>query len=245
MKNAAGTLKRLSFELGGKSANVVFADADLEKAAEFACDGIFFNQGEVCCAGSRLFIEEKIHEPFKKALLAKAEKWQPGDPMDPAAQMGAVVSREQMDKILKYIKIGQKEGAELILDGREPKVSAKGFFIGPTVFAKVNNRMQLAQEEIFGPVLSMLPFKNAKQALAEANESVFGLAAAVFTRDITKAHLAARALKAGTVWVNCYNAGNHAVPFGGYKMSGNAREGGAGALDFYTQRKAVWINLGS
>ena len=131
----------------------------------------------------------------------------------------------------------------MILDGREMKENSRGYFIGPTVFDKVRNSMQLAQEEIFGPVLAILPFKNFKQALVDANESIFGLAAAVFTRDITKAHQAARALKAGTVWVNCFGPGNHAVPFGGYKMSGNAREGGPGSLDFYTQRKSVWINL--
>jgi aldehyde dehydrogenase (NAD+) len=241
MKNAAATLKRISFELGGKSANIIFADADLDKAVDFACDGIFFNQGEVCCAGSRLFVEEKIKESFTGRLMEKAKEWKPGDPFDPKTEMGAVVSEEQFNKILRYIGIGKKEGAHLLLDGRCKK--DKGFFIGPTIFDQVTNEMRLAQEEIFGPVLSEISFSDFDHVLQEANHTFYGLAAGVWTRDIQKAHRAARALRAGAVWVNCYSAFDHAVPFGGYKMSGFGREGGIQTFDFYTQTKSVWIRL--
>lgn len=241
MKNSAATLKRISFELGGKSANIVFADADLEQACDFACDGIFFNQGEVCCAGSRLFVDEKIKKPFTERLIEKARQWKVGDPMDPASDMGAIVSEEQFQKILNYVEIGKKEGAELLLDGRLAR--KKGFFIGPTVFDRVSNRMRLAQEEIFGPVLAEISFRDFDEVLAEANRTFYGLAAAVWTRDIQKAHRAARALRAGAIWVNGYGAFDHAVPFGGYKMSGFGREGGIHTFDFYTQIKSVWVRL--
>jgi acyl-CoA reductase-like NAD-dependent aldehyde dehydrogenase len=241
MKNAAPTLKRISFELGGKSANIVFADADLDQASTFACDGIFFNQGEVCCAGSRLFVEETIKDAFTERMLEKAKTWKPGDPFDPATEMGAVVSAEQYEKILRYVEIGKKEGARLLLDGRGEK--KKGYFIGPTVFDRVSNKMRLAQEEIFGPVLAEISFRDFDEVLNQANQTFYGLAAAVWTRDLQKAHRAARTLKAGAIWVNCYGAFDHAVPFGGYKMSGFGREGGIHTFDFYTQMKSVWIRL--
>ncbi len=241
MRNAAPGLKRIAFELGGKSANIIFADADIDQAVDFACDGIFFNQGEVCCAGSRLFVEEKIKDRFTQQLLQKAKDWAPGDPFDPKTQMGAIVSKEQYQKILHYLEVGSKEGAKLALDGRREK--SKGFFIGPTVFTGVSNSMQLAQEEIFGPVLAEIAFSDFEKAIKEANHSFYGLAAAVWTRDIQKAHRAAKLLKAGTVWVNNYGAFNHAVPFGGYKMSGFGREGGAQAFEFFTQTKSVWVRL--
>ncbi|MBI4397568.1 MAG: aldehyde dehydrogenase family protein [Candidatus Omnitrophica bacterium] len=242
MKNAAATLKRLHFELGGKSPNIIFADADLEAAAEFACDGIFFNQGEVCCSGSRLFVDEKIKKPFTEALLEKAKSWQPGNPANPKTGMGAIVSEDQFKKVMSYIDIGKKEGAKLLLDGRAAAKS-KGYFIGPTIFDGVKNNMRLAQEEIFGPVLAQIAFKNFDAVIREANHTFYGLAAAVWTRDVQKAHRAARALKAGVVWVNCYGEFDHAMPFGGYKMSGFGREGGRYAFDFYTQVKSVWMKL--
>lgn len=241
MKNAATTLKRISFELGGKSPHIIFADADLEQAADFACDGIFFNQGEVCCAGSRLFVEEKIKSSFTQRLLEKAKTWKPGDPLDPATEMGAIVSEEQFEKILRYIEIGQKEGGQLLLDGRVAK--GKGYFLGPTIFDRISNEMRLAQEEIFGPVLAEISFRDFDEVLEQANQTFYGLAAAVWTQDIQKAHKAARALRAGTIWINCYSAFDHAVPFGGYKMSGFGREGGIHTFDFYTQIKSVWIRL--
>jgi len=241
MKNAAATLKRISFELGGKSANIIFADADLDQAADFACDGIFFNQGEVCCAGSRLFVDEKIKGPFTERILEKAKSWQPGDPLDSRTEMGPLVSAEQFEKVLRYIEIGVKEGARPLLDGRKKKT--KGFFVGPTIFDGVSNEMRLAQEEIFGPVLAQISFRDFDQVLKEANRSFYGLAAGIWTRDLEKAHRAARSLKVGTVWVNCYGTFNHAVPFGGTKMSGFGREGGIHTFDFYTQVKSVWMKL--
>lgn len=241
MKNASQTLKRISFELGGKSPNIIFADADLEEAADFACEGIFFNQGEVCCAGSRLFVEEKVKKPFTEALLERAKKWQPGDPLDPKTEMGAMVSKEQFEKVLEYIDIGKKEGAGLLVDGR--RKNDRGYFIGPTIFDRVTHQMRLAQEEIFGPVLAEISFKNFDEVIAEANRTFYGLAAAVWTRDIQKAHRVARSIKAGTVWVNCYGAFDHSMPFGGYKMSGFGREGGIHTFDFYTQMKSVWVKL--
>lgn len=244
MKNAAPTLKRLSFELGGKSANIICADANLDDAAKFACEGIFFNQGEVCCAGSRIFVEEKIKKDFTQSLLEHSKKWVPGDPQDPKSQMGAVVSKDQLNKILSYFKTAQKEGAKLILDGRDSIPKKKGYFIGPTIFDLVTNDMRLAQEEIFGPVLSEIAFKNFDEVLQQANQTFYGLAAAVWTKDIQKAHKAAKALRAGTVWINCVGNSEHGMPFGGYKMSGSSgREGGVHTFDFFTQLKSVFVRL--
>ena len=245
MRNAATTLKRISFELGGKSAHIIFEDADLEAAAEFACDGIFFNQGEVCCSGSRLLVQESIHKDFHAALIDHAKKWQPGDPLNPKTEMGALISGEQKEKILRYIDLGCSEGATLVLDGRKHPLaqSGSGLFIGPTLFENVKNTMRIAQEEIFGPVLAKLSFKTPEEAVHQANQNIYGLAAAVWTRDIQKAHRMARSLKAGTVWINCFNAFDHAMPFGGYKMSGFGREGGIHTFDFFTQVKSVWMKI--
>lgn len=241
MKNASATLKRLSFELGGKSPLIVFADADLDKAAAFACEGIFYNQGEVCCAGSRILVEEKIQDAFMEKLLKAAEAWQPGDPLDEKTRMGAIISAEQFSRVRDYVNAGEKEGARLRLDGRE--CGREGWFMGPTIFDRVKPSMTIAREEIFGPVLVQSTFQEPEEAVQAGNHSFYGLAASVWTRDLEKAHRAARALKAGTVWINCYGNCDPALPFGGYKMSGFGREGGSGTFDFYTQLKTVWVSL--
>jgi aldehyde dehydrogenase (NAD+) len=238
---AAGNLKSCSLELGGKSPNIVFADADLGAAVKGAMTGIFFNQGEVCCAGSRLFVEESAHDEFVSRLAEHARGIKVGDPLDPSTQMGAQVSEEQFTKILGYIESGTKGGANLVTGGK--RAHDKGYFLQPTIFTGVKADMQIAREEIFGPVVSTLTFKDFDEVIAAGNDTNYGLAAAVWTRDIAKAHRAAKALRAGTVWVNTYNAFDAGMPFGGYKESGIGRELGSQALDLYTQTKAVWVAL--
>jgi acyl-CoA reductase-like NAD-dependent aldehyde dehydrogenase len=240
-KAAAGNLKSVSLELGGKSPNIVFADADIDAAVQGAIRGIFFNQGEVCCAGSRLFVEEAAHDHFVEALAGFAGALKQGDPLDASTQVGAQVSDEQFEKILGYIESGVQAGATLLTGGA--RQGEKGYFIQPTVFTGVDKNAAIAREEIFGPVVSTFTFKGIDEAIAEGNDSNYGLAAAVWTRDIKKAHRVAQALRAGTVWVNTYNAFDAAVPFGGYKESGTGRELGVQALDLYTQTKSVWIAL--
>ncbi|MFP6564782.1 MAG: aldehyde dehydrogenase family protein [Myxococcota bacterium] len=240
-KAAAGNLKSVSLELGGKSPNIVFADADIDAAVQGAIRGIFFNQGEVCCAGSRLFVEEAAHDHFVEALAGFAGALKQGDPLDASTQVGAQVSDEQFEKILGYIESGVQAGATLLTGGA--RQGEKGYFIQPTVFTGVDKNAAIAREEIFGPVVSTFTFKGIDEAIAEGNDSNYGLAAAVWTRDIKKAHRVAQALRAGTVWVNTYNAFDTAVPFGGYKESGTGRELGVQALDLYTQTKSVWIAL--
>jgi aldehyde dehydrogenase (NAD+) len=242
MRNAADTLKRITFELGGKSPNVVFADADIDQAVDGAMTGIFFNQGEVCCAGSRLFVEQSVHDKFVEKFAAKAEARRLGDPLDPRTEQGAQVSQEQFDKIMSYIELGKKE-ARCVAGGE--RFGNRGWFVKPTIFTGVDNRMRIAQEEIFGPVVSVMPFKDAGEVLRKSNETIYGLAAAVWTRDIAKAHRFANSLRAGTVWVNCYNTFDAAAPFGGYKFSGQGRECGKDALNHYTEVKTVWVNLGN
>lgn len=239
MTAAAPTLKRLTFELGGKSPNVVFADADLEQAVDGAMTGIFFNQGEVCCAGSRLLIERSVHDQFVERFCEKATARVLGDPFDPATEQGAQVSRQQYEKVLKYIEIGKQE-ATCVAGGES--VGERGWFIRPTIFTGVNNDMRIAQEEIFGPVVAVMPFDDFDQAVCQSNQTMYGLAAAVWTRDLSKAHRLAQSIRAGTVWVNCYNTLDPAAPFGGYKYSGQGRECGQDALSHYTETKTVWIN---
>jgi aldehyde dehydrogenase (NAD+) len=243
MQAASKNLKRISLELGGKSPNIVFADSDIDSAVDGAMTGIFFNQGEVCCAGSRLFLEKSIHDEFVAKLSNKAAGMRVGNPEDAATQMGAQVSKEQFDKILGYIDIGKKEGAKLVTGGE--RSGEKGYFIKPTIFDAVDNNMKIAKEEIFGPVVSTITFDDVGEVVRQGNLSIFGLAAAVWTRDIKKAHRLAKDLKAGTIWINTYNALDTASPFGGYKQSGFGRELGVHALELYTQVKSVWINLGS
>ncbi len=244
MKAGSETLKRITLELGGKSPNIVFADADLEAAVRGATAGIFYGKGEVCAAGSRLFVERKIHDEFLEKLVGRTKKMVPGDPLDPKTRFGAIVSRPQMEKVLGYIASGKEEGALLVAGGERAQVAnLNGNFVLPTVFDRVRPEMRIAREEIFGPVLSTLEFSDPEEAIALANASPYGLAAGIWTRDVARAHRAARALKAGTVWVNTYNRYDPALPFGGYKLSGYGRELGAAALDYYTQVKTVWMDL--
>ncbi|MCG3138624.1 MAG: NADP/NAD-dependent aldehyde dehydrogenase PuuC [Phycisphaerae bacterium] len=240
MANAAQTLKRVSFELGGKSPNIVFADADLDQAVKGAMAGIFFNQGEVCCAGSRLLVEESAHDAFVEKFAAAANARKLGDPFDPKTEQGAQVSKEQFDRIMSYIEIGKKE-AQCVAGGE--RFGDKGYFIKPTIFTGVDNKMRIAQEEIFGPVVAVQKFKNPQEVTRVANDTIFGLAAAVWTRDISKAHRIANEVRAGTVWINCYNTFDSAAPFGGYKYSGMGRELGVDSVYAYTEVKTVWTNL--
>lgn len=244
MRSAADTMKRVSLELGGKSPNIVFADSDLDAAVKGATTGIFYGKGEVCAAGSRLFVEKKVHDDFMNKLVERARKLKPGDPLDPKTRLGAIVSEQQMNTVLGYIEAGKKEGARLLAGGNRASVDGgKGFFVEPTVFDGVNNSMKIAQEEIFGPVLATIPFDDLDQVAELANQNVYGLAAAIWTNDIRKAHGMARRLKAGTVWINAYNLYDAALPFGGFKQSGFGRELGREALEHYTEVKSVWVNL--
>lgn len=238
---AQSNLKRVSLELGGKSPNVVFADADLDAAVEGAYFGLFFNQGQCCVAGSRLFVEERAYDAFIEKMLAKTKGRRVGDPFDPATEQGPQVSQEQLDRVMGYIDAGQKDGAKLLLGGK--RVGDKGYFVEPTVFSDVKDEMKIAREEIFGPVMSILKFKDVDEVIARGNRTFYGLAAAVWTRDVGKAHALAHRLKAGTVWVNCYDVFDAAAPFGGFKMSGIGRELGEYALQLYTEVKTVTMAL--
>jgi aldehyde dehydrogenase (NAD+) len=244
MRSAADTLKRITLELGGKSPNIVLADADIEGAIRGATIGIFYGKGEVCAAGSRLLVDRSIKSEFIDKLAARTRKMAPGDPMDPKTRFGAIASKKQLDTVLRYIESGRKEGASLVAGGARADIgTGKGFFVQPTVFADVKPDMTIAREEIFGPVLAAIDFADLDEAIAKANESQYGLAAGVWTRDIKKAHYVARKLQAGTVWVNTYNVYDTAAPFGGYKQSGFGREMSAHALEHYTQVKSVWVDL--
>ncbi len=237
-------MKRISLECGGKSPNIVMADCiDLDKAANASASGVFYNQGEVCCAPTRLLVEESIKDKFLEKLSALRGKFQPSDPLDPNTIMGAIVDKTQMQRVLKYIETGKAEGAKLAFGGKRALENTGGFFIEPTVFENVKNEMTIAKEEIFGPVLVALSFKNIEEAIKIANDTSYGLAASLWTRDINKAHKTARALRAGVVSVNCINSGDATTPFGGYKQSGMGRESSLHALNFYTELKTTWIEL--
>ncbi len=234
-------LKRVSLELGGKAPNIIFADTDIDAAVNGAIRGIFFNQGEVCCAGSRLFVEESIREEFLEKLANKAQNMVVGNPLDKKTQMGAQVSRVQFEKILGFIEKGKAEGAQVLAGGG--KAAEKGFFVKPTVFGNVKDDSTIAREEIFGPVVSAMSFKDIDDLKERANKTIYGLSAGIWTRDIAKAHNLAKDIKAGTIWINCYNCFDAASPFGGFKQSGFGRELGTYALELYTQVKSVWVSL--
>ena len=239
-------LKRAYMECGGKSPNIVFADAhDLDKAAEAAAGGIFYNQGEVCTAASRLLVERSIKDEFVARVVEAGRRMQPRHPLEPGAPMGAMVDETQTRRVLGFIDKGVADGAKLVLGGQRADVVAGGCYIEPTVFDDVQHEHTISREEIFGPVLSVIAFDNEEQALRMANDTEYGLAAGLWTRDISRAHRVARKLRAGSVWVNYWDGGDMTAPFGGYKQSGNGRDKSLHAFDKYTEMKATWINLES
>jgi aldehyde dehydrogenase (NAD+) len=241
MRDAAPTLKRLTFELGGKSPNIVFADADLDAAAVGSHFGLYFNQGQCCCAGSRLFVEDKVYDKFIDRIASMNTSRKLGDPLDPQTEQGPQVDQVQFDKIMHYIDLGTREGAKCLTGGN--RWGDRGYYIEPTLFVGVKDDMAIAKDEIFGPVLSVLRFKDLDEIVERANNTTYGLAAAVWTRDIGKAHYLANKIRAGTVWVNCYDVFDAAAPFGGFKMSGMGRELGERGLDAYTEWKTVTVSL--
>jgi aldehyde dehydrogenase (NAD+) len=243
IRASAGNLKRVSLELGGKSPDIVFADADLDAAVPGAAMAVFANSGQICSAGTRLFVEQKIYDEFVGRVAEFGKKLKVGNGIDPNTQIGPLVSAQQMERVSGYLAIGQKEGARALAGGAPLTEGAlsKGYFVPPTVFANVRDDMRIAQEEIFGPVISAIPFTDTDELIKRANATTFGLGSGVWTRDVSKAHHLAKSIRAGSVWVNCYQAMDPAVPFGGYKMSGYGRESGKQHLEEYLNVKAVWI----
>lgn len=242
LQAAAGNLKKVSLELGGKSPNVVFGDVDVEAAIAGSASAIFFNHGQCCCAGSRLFVEKNIFDKVVDGVAERAQKINLGSGMDASTDMGPLVSEEQMNRVCGYLDSGFSEGAKAVVGGG--RHGDQGYFVKPTVLVNTSEKMKVVQEEIFGPVVAAMPFTDPEEIIPRANNSDYGLAAAVWTRDISKAHRMAELMRAGTVWINCYNIFDAAMPFGGYKQSGWGREMGHDALNLYTQTKAVCTRLG-
>lgn len=241
MELSAGNIKRVSLELGGKSPNIIFPDADLGQAIPGALRGIFVNQGQVCCAGSRVFIPKGMYDNVLSEMASYAEKVKQGPGLDPTTEMGPLVSKEQLNRVANYIELGKQEGAKVAAGGEYNREG--GYFVKPTVFEAVEDNMTIAREEIFGPVMVALPYEDIEEVVKRANNTEYGLAAGVWTNNIKNALRVAHSLKAGTVWVNCYNVLDATAPFGGYKQSGIGREHGSYVLDLYTEVKSVWVNL--
>lgn len=237
-------MKRVWLEAGGKSPNIVFADApDLQAAAEAAASAIAFNQGEVCTAGSRLLVENSIKDKFVPMVVEAIKAWKPGNPLDPATNVGALVDTTQMNNVLSYIQAGHDDGAKLVAGGKRVMEETGGTYVEPTIFDGVNNAMRIAKEEIFGPVLSVIGFDDQDEAIAIANDTIYGLAAGIWTSNLSRAHRVGRAVRAGSVWINQYDGGDMTAPFGGFKQSGNGRDKSLHAFDKYTEIKATWIKL--
>jgi acyl-CoA reductase-like NAD-dependent aldehyde dehydrogenase len=244
MRRAAESVKKVSLELGGKSPNIVFDDADLDAAVRGATIGIFYGKGEVCAAGSRLLVQSGIYDQLMEKLIERSRKTVCMDPLNPKSRLGSLVSEGQLKSVHGYVEVGRQEGAEVVAGGKRADIgTGKGYFYEATVLANVKNSMRVAQEEIFGPVLSVIRFDDVEEGIKIANDTPYGLASAIWTRDIKKAHKVVRELKAGTVWVNTYNTYDASMPFGGYKASGFGREQGEAALEGYTQHKSVWVDL--
>src|SRR5712692_3337766 len=241
LKASAGNLKKVSLELGGKAPNIIFPDADLDQAVPTAMMGVFFNSGQVCCAGTRIFVQRDKYDEVVGKLANFSKGVTMGDPFDQKSTIGPLVSREQFDRVKSYLDVGKKEGAKVAAGGEAG--TGKGYFVNPTLFTGVNNEMRIAREEIFGPVGAAISFTDENDAVFQGNNTDYGLSAAVWTRDLSRAHKMARSLKAGTVWVNCFNQLDPITPFGGYKQSGFGRELGKYAIDLYTQIKSVWMKL--
>ena len=241
VRAVTGNLKRVSLELGGKSPNIVFQDADLEVAISGSASAIFFNHGQCCCAGSRLYVDWTVFDRVVEGVAAKAKKIRVGPGLEPKTSMGTLVSKEQLQRVCSFLEIGMSEGATALAGGK--KLGDKGYFVEPTVLVNTKDNMRVVQEEIFGPVVTAIPFDNPEELLPRANDTVYGLAAGIWTKDISKAHRLAAAMCAGTIWINCYNIFDAALPYGGYKQSGWGREMGKDALELYTQTKAVCARL--